>query len=189
MHYELTPCSVLATPHILVMCTLYVSPSPLSNDQPYQLSPNILIITFSHCVYCCVYCVQFSQTVSTTTMPLMQILGQHRCNIKPHTCNVYIPNMAYVHAGIMSLIWGLSPLTFDRTQAKLASLRVSSKVINPRRACAARVTVVVLCVCPSVRLSVCLSTTILGLQATRRLMSDTNIFSATRARKINWRFC
>ena len=33
----------------------------------------------------------------------------------------------------------------------------------------------------SVRLSVCLSTTILGLQATRRLMSDTNIFSVTRA--------
>ena len=62
-------------------------------------------------------------------------------------------------------------------------------VINPRRACAARVTVVVLCVCPSVCLSVCLSTTILGLQATRRLMSDTNIFSATRARKLNWRFC
>ena len=29
-------------------------------------------------------------------------------------------------------------------------------IINPRRACAARVTVVVLCVCPSVCLSVCL---------------------------------
>ena len=43
-------------------------------------------------------------------------------------------------------------------------------IINPRRACAARVTVVVLCVC----LSVCLSTTILALYATRRLMSDTN---------------
>ena len=34
-----------------------------------------------------------------------------------------------------------------------------------------------LCVCPFV----CLSTTILALQATRRLMSDTNSFSATRA--------
>ena len=33
------------------------------------------------------------------------------------------------------------------------------------------------CVC----LSVCVSTTILALQATRRLMSDTNSFSATRA--------
>ena len=54
---------------------------------------------------------------------------------------------------------------------------IRSLIINPRRACAARVTVVVLCVC----LSVCLSTTILGLQATRRLMSETNIFSATRA--------
>ena len=46
-------------------------------------------------------------------------------------------------------------------------------VVNPRRACAARVTVV--------GLSVCLSTTILALQATRRFMSDTNSFSATRA--------
>ena len=50
-------------------------------------------------------------------------------------------------------------------------------VYNPRRACTARVTVVVLCVCPSV----CLSTTILALQATRRLISDTNSFSATKA--------
>ena len=41
----------------------------------------------------------------------------------------------------------------------------------------------------SVCLFVCLSTTILGLQATGRLMSDTNIFSATRARKLMWRFC
>ena len=58
-------------------------------------------------------------------------------------------------------------------------------LVNPRRACAARVTVVALCVC----LSVCVSATILGLQATRRLMSDTNSFSATRAGKIMWRFC
>ena len=54
-------------------------------------------------------------------------------------------------------------------------------IINPRRACAARVTVVVLCVC--------VSTTILGLQATRRLMSYTNSFSATRVRKRMLRFC
>ena len=77
--------------------------------------------------------------------------------------------------------------------AYVASPALAHVLINPRRACAARVTVVVLCVCPSVcpsvRLSVCLSTTILGLQATRRLMSDTNIFSATRVRKLNWRFC
>ena len=57
--------------------------------------------------------------------------------------------------------------------------------INPRRACAARVTVVVLCVCLSVCLFVCLSASILALQATRRLMSDTSSFSATRAGRKN----
>ena len=62
-------------------------------------------------------------------------------------------------------------------------------IINPRRACAARVTVVVLCVCVSVCVCVCVSTTILALQATRRLMSDTSSFSATRVGKITWRFC
>ena len=36
----------------------------------------------------------------------------------------------------------------------------------------------------SVCLFVCLSTTILALRATRRLMSDTNRFSATRAGKL-----
>ena len=41
----------------------------------------------------------------------------------------------------------------------------------------------------SVCLCVCVSTTIFGLQATRRLMSYTNSFSATRARKTMWRFC
>ena len=56
---------------------------------------------------------------------------------------------------------------------------------NPRRACAARVTVLGLCVCPSV----CVSTTILALQATRWLMSNTNSFIAKRARNIMWRFC
>ena len=64
----------------------------------------------------------------------------------------------------------------------LLSNIIRACVINPRRACAARVTVVV-CV------SVCLSATILALQATRRLMSDASSFSATRAGKIMWRFC
>ena len=36
---------------------------------------------------------------------------------------------------------------------------------------------------------VCVSTTIIALQAMRRLMSDTNSFNATRARKMMWRFC
>ena len=52
-------------------------------------------------------------------------------------------------------------------------------VINPRRACAARVRQLV-CVC----VSVCLPATILALQATKRLMSDINSFSGTWARKI-----
>ena len=56
------------------------------------------------------------------------------------------------------------------------------QVINPWRACAARVTVLGLSVC----LSVHLLTTIFGLQATRRLMKDINIFRATSARKIKW---
>ena len=48
-------------------------------------------------------------------------------------------------------------------------------ITNPRRACAARVAVVGLCV------SVCLSMAILALQATGRLMSDTSGFRITRS--------
>ena len=70
--------------------------------------------------------------------------------------------------------------SLDVTVASLgASHLPAASLFNPRRACAVRVTV--LC------LSVCLSATILALQATRRLMSDTNSFSATSARKITWR--
>ena len=35
----------------------------------------------------------------------------------------------------------------------------------------------------------CVYTTILTLQATRRVMSDTNSFTGTWARKLKWRFC
>ena len=59
-------------------------------------------------------------------------------------------------------------------------------VINPWRACAARVTLVGL---PAVCMSLCLSTLILALQATRRPMSDTNDCRTTRTRKIKERFC
>ena len=69
----------------------------------------------------------------------------------------------------------------DSVQRSMHALSPSAVLVNPRRACAVRVTVVGLCVCLSVCLFVCLSTTILTLQATRRLMSDTNSFSATRA--------
>ena len=52
-------------------------------------------------------------------------------------------------------------------------------IVNPQRACAARVTVVVLSFCLSVCLSVCLLPRFLPLRATRRPISDTNWFSAT----------
>ena len=61
-------------------------------------------------------------------------------------------------------------------------------VINPRSEGYSSRSVC-LCVSVCVCVSVCLSTTILALQATRRLMSDTNSFSATRARKLMWKFC
>ena len=54
-------------------------------------------------------------------------------------------------------------------------------IINPRRACAARVTVVVLSFCLSVCLSVCLLPRFLPLRTTRWPISDTNGFSATLA--------
>ena len=61
---------------------------------------------------------------------------------------------------------------------RLHSMLVSTcTVINPRRACAARITVVVLSFC----LSVCLLPRFLPLRATRRPISDTNGFSATLA--------
>ena len=60
----------------------------------------------------------------------------------------------------------------------------SDYVINPRRACAARVTVLGLCVC----LCVCVSTLISALRGTKWMMSDTNGFCITSARKIKWRF-
>ena len=57
-------------------------------------------------------------------------------------------------------------------------------VINPRRACAARVTVVVL----SFRPSVCLLPRFHPLRARRRPISDTNGLSATLALFFKWHF-
>ena len=56
-------------------------------------------------------------------------------------------------------------------------------IINPRRSCAARVTVVIFAI-----LSVCLLPRFLPLRATRRPISDTNGFSATLALFLKWRF-
>ena len=61
----------------------------------------------------------------------------------------------------------------------------SCTVFNPRRACAAKVTVLGLCVC----VCFCLSPLILALQGPSRLISNTNGSGATRARKLMWRFC
>ena len=57
-------------------------------------------------------------------------------------------------------------------------------MVNPRRACAARVTVLGLSVC----LSVSVSTTILALQATKGHQSDTNSSSATSDPKLKGDF-
>ena len=59
---------------------------------------------------------------------------------------------------------------------------IQSKIINPRRACAARVTVVVLAgACLSVCLSVSLLPRFLSLHSPKRPSSDTNGFRVTLA--------
>ena len=60
-------------------------------------------------------------------------------------------------------------------------------VVNPRRACAARVTVVVLCTC----LSVCLSVsphTILAVRAITGKTEDTIVLSVEFEAIVKWRF-
>ena len=56
----------------------------------------------------------------------------------------------------------------------LAFLLLFHTIINPRRTCAARVTVLSPCVSLSVCVSVCLSTFVLELCTTRQLMNDIN---------------
>ena len=69
----------------------------------------------------------------------------------------------------------------DCEGANIKFLYAEMLVINPRRACAARVTVLGLSVLPSVRQSVCPVPLILALRATRRPKRATNGFSATLA--------
>ena len=64
--------------------------------------------------------------------------------------------------------------------------KVPKAIFNPRRACTAMVTVLGLCVCVCV--CVFVSTLISELQETKQMVSDTNGFSVTSARKIKWRF-
>ena len=62
-------------------------------------------------------------------------------------------------------------------------------VINPRRACAARVTVLGLSFCLSVCLSVCLSGhAILAVRAIKSIMKDTIVLSVRFAAILKWRF-
>jgi len=66
---------------------------------------------------------------------------------------------------------------------------IRAVLINPRRACAARVTVLGLCVCVSVCLCVCVSvSTYSRPTGTKPAHQRYHGSSATRARKIMWRF-
>ena len=83
-----------------------------------------------------------------------------------------------------SLLAGCSVCHFAHARPTMPSISLVI-FINPRRACAARVTVVVLSFC----LSVCLLPRFLPLRATRRPISDTDGFSAILAFFLNSVFC
>ena len=71
----------------------------------------------------------------------------------------------------------------------LEELTGSTTIINPRRACAARVTVVVLCVCLSVCMYVCLSEhAILAVRAVRSITKDAILLSVRFAAILKRRF-
>ena len=62
-------------------------------------------------------------------------------------------------------------------------------IINPRRACAERVTVVVSCVCMYVCMYVCLSAhAILTVHAIRIITKDAIVLSVRFATILKWRF-
>ena len=70
-----------------------------------------------------------------------------------------------------------------------ATLREINTLINPRRACAERVTVVVSCVCLSVCMYVCLSEhAILAVRAIRSIMKDAIVLRVRFAAIIKRRF-
>ena len=103
-----------------------------------------------------------------------------RVPLKGYRASIYLGRKWLMHVHVYTCIVHRSAWSVVQSAAQGVHC-VCMYIFNPRRACAARVTVVGLCVCLSVCLFVCLSTTVLALQATRRLMSDTNSFSATRA--------
>ena len=87
--------------------------------------------------------------------------------------------LGVTHIGINKII-GSDALFENYIQVDLLHLLHLPPIINPRRACAARVTVLGVCVRVSTLISL--------LRATKRMVSDTNGFSVTRARNIKWRF-
>ena len=98
------------------------------------------------------------------------------------THRVCVRVCVFVGAGLLELYKPLSYVNRGKPGVRAVCTII---IINPRRACAARVTVVVLSFCLSVVLSVCLSVCLfprfLPLRATRRPISDSNGFSATLA--------
>ena len=97
--------------------------------------------------------------------------GNHPCPLQP----LFQPQS-------LTTSWTVTVPVFSSTPPRAAMVSLISYNNSISVFCVTLAsTVVVLCVC--------LSTTILALQAMRRLMSDTNSFSATRARKTTWRFC
>ena len=77
----------------------------------------------------------------------------------------------------------------DALMKTLTLIRRSCAVINPRRACAERVTVVISCLCLSVRLYVCLSEhAILAVRAVRSITKDAIVLSIRFAAILKRRF-
>ena len=83
-------------------------------------------------------------------------------------------SLVHVDSAILQVLSGDLVLIQPYYKCCLVTLCCNT-IINPQRACAARVTVLGWCVC------VCVSPLILSLQGPSQLISDTNGASATRA--------
>ena len=79
--------------------------------------------------------------------------------------------------------------SLNRTSYYNYEQQLTLLLLTPRRACAARVTVVVLYVCMCVYLSVCLSAhAILAVRAIKSITKDTIVLSIRFAAILKWRF-
>ena len=151
----------------------------------YMYTTGVLFHTFLSTLhdghtYTCTY----ERTYTCTYKSLTTLAHTHRANVYTCMCEPTRKTMGGFPTSARAVLnFLLLPPLCNRSHSNSmqhSNYRLLS-LVNPRHACAARVTVVGLCVCVFVCLSVCQSTTILALQATRRLISDTNSFSATRA--------